>query len=129
MLAGWLAGSVLGFLALNALIVVLGTASTTRYEQERRVQLQVAVTDGEGRGPSTPEAGIAPGRSSGRVAGRERSGAEASEAPGHDSLLRGGGCSSPRSLVGRLAGVVGAWRHQTSSRRLRESTLAARGLG
>lgn len=43
----WLGGSVLGFLALNALVVVLGTASTTRYEQERRAQSSVAVGDGE----------------------------------------------------------------------------------
>jgi hypothetical protein len=38
----WAALAVFGFLLLTALIVVLGTSSTDRYERERRAQARSA---------------------------------------------------------------------------------------
>jgi type II secretory pathway pseudopilin PulG len=38
----WPVLAVIGFLALTAFIVVLGTSSTNRYEKERRAQRRVA---------------------------------------------------------------------------------------
>lgn len=43
----WLIGTVLGFLALNALVVVLGAASTARYEAERRELARPTTGHGE----------------------------------------------------------------------------------
>ena len=37
----WPSLAVIGFLALTAFIVVLGTSSTNRYEKERRAQCRV----------------------------------------------------------------------------------------
>lgn len=43
----WLVGTILGFLALNALVIVLGAASTARYEEERRELAQLTGGNGE----------------------------------------------------------------------------------
>ncbi|WP_236833787.1 hypothetical protein [Blastococcus sp. KM273129] len=43
----WLIGTVLGFLALNALVIVLGAASTARYEEERRDLARLSAGHGE----------------------------------------------------------------------------------
>ena len=43
----WLIGTVLGFLALNALVIALGAASTARYEEERRELARLTAGHGE----------------------------------------------------------------------------------